>query len=148
MRAREFSCDAQAETVSRRLLVTASAIESLENVWCAFRWNSRAAVADTDLHNVIMFFGRNQNLTARAIVFYGILHQVLHRQRNHFLVAVHRKRIGNISFNLKIVPSAENRRLSGASGEQVGQAEGRGPQSPPPGAGAKKQQKFLGYQSE
>ena len=108
MRAREFSCDAQAETVSRRLLVTASAIESLENVWCAFRWNSRAAVADTDLDNVIVFLGRKQNLAAGSIVFYGILHQVLHRERNHLLVTLHRESFGNVAFHLKVIRSAEN----------------------------------------
>ena len=84
MRARQFPCDAQPETVPRSLLVTSCAIEALENVWCAFRWNSRSVVADTDLHDVIMFFGRNQNLTARSIVFYGILHQVLHASAKSF----------------------------------------------------------------
>ena len=57
MGARQFPCDAQAETVPRRLLVASCAIKTLENVWRAFRWNSRSIVADTDLHHVIMFSG-------------------------------------------------------------------------------------------
>ena len=64
MCARQFPCDAQAETVPRHLLVASRAIEALENMWCAFRWNSRSVVADADLHDMIMFFGRNQNLAA------------------------------------------------------------------------------------
>ena len=121
MRARQFPCDAQPETVPRSLLVTSCPIEAFENVWCAFRWNSRAAVADADLHDVIMFFGRNQNLTARSIIFYGILHQVLQRQRNHFVVAVHRKGFGNIGFDLKIIPSAQDPGIFQASVEQFAQ---------------------------
>src|SRR5260370_12514803 len=69
MRARQLPCDAQLETVPRRLLVTSCATEALENFWCAFRWNSMSVVADTDLHNVIMLFGRKQNLTAVSVVF-------------------------------------------------------------------------------
>ena len=101
MCARQFPGDAQTETVPRRLLVASRAIEALENVWRAFRWNSRSVVADADLHDMIMFFGRNQNPAAVSIVFYGILHQILQSQRNHFLVAVHRKSFGNIRFDLK-----------------------------------------------
>jgi hypothetical protein len=108
MGARQFPSDAQAEAVPRRLFVTSCAIEPLENVRCAFRWNSRSVVADTDLHNVIMFLGRNQNLTATSIVFYGILHQVLQRQRNHFLVPLIGRVSGTLVFDLKIVPSAED----------------------------------------
>jgi len=136
MRARQFPCDAQPETVPRSLFVTSRAIEALENMWCAHRWNSRSVVADTDLHNVIMFFGRNQNLTARSIVFYGILHQVLHGQRNHFLVAVHRKSFGNIGFDLKIIPSAEDPGIFQASVEQFAQVELRRAQCQTTGVGA------------
>ena len=92
-------------------------------MWCAFRWNSRSAVADTDLHDVIMSFGRNQNLAATSIVLHGILHQVLHRQRNHFLVPFHRKSFGNIGFDLKIIPSAEDPDIFQASVEQFAQVE-------------------------
>ena len=140
MRARQFPCDAQPETVPRRLLVTSCAIEPPENVWCAFRWNSRSAVADADLHDVIMFFGRNQDLTATSIIFYGILDQVLHRQRNHFLVAVHRKSFGNIRFDLKIIPSAEDPGIFQASVEQFAQVELRRAQCQATGVGARKQQ--------
>src|SRR5215471_2675729 len=118
MCARQFPGDAQTETMPWCLLVASRAIETLENIWRAFRWNSRSVVADADLHDVIMFFGRNQNPTAMSIVFYCILHQVLQSQRNHFLVAVHRKSLGNIRFDLKIVPSAENSRVFQASVEQ------------------------------
>ena len=76
MRACQFPCDAQAEPVTRSLFVAPCPIETLENVWGAFGCNSRTAIADTDLHNVIMFFCRNQNLAARSIVLYGILNQV------------------------------------------------------------------------
>ena len=119
MCARQFACDAQAETVSRRLLVASCATETFENVWRAFRWNSWSVLGDTDLHEVIVFFGRNQNLTAMPIVFYGILHQVLHCERNHFLVAGHRKRFGNIRFDLKIVPCTQDPGVFQASVERT-----------------------------
>ena len=124
----------------RGLLVASRAIEPLEKMWCAFRWNSRSVIADADLHEVIMFFGRNQNLAATSIVFYGILDQVLHRQRNHFLVAVHRKSFGNIRFDLKIIPSAEDPGIFQASVEQFAQVELRRAQCQATGGGARKQQ--------
>src|SRR5262245_33932289 len=123
MCAREFPCDAQTETVPRRLLVASCAIETFENVWCTIRWNSRSVIADTDLHDVIMFFGRNQNLTTKSIVFYGILHQVLYRQRNHFLVTIYRKSFGNVRFDVKIIASAEDACVFQASVEQFAQVE-------------------------
>ena len=83
-----------------------------------------------------MFFGRNQNLTAGSIVFYGILHQVLQRQRNHFLVAVHRKSVGNIGFDLKIIPGAEDPGIFQASVEQFAQVELRRAQCQTTGVGA------------
>jgi hypothetical protein len=96
---------------------------TFENVWGACRWNSGSVVADTDLHDVIVFFGRNENLTAMPIVFYGVLHQVLHCQRDHLLVAGHRKRFGNIRFDLKIVPCTQDPGVFQASVEQFPQVE-------------------------
>src|ERR1051325_8103447 len=120
---REFARDAQTETVPSRLLVTSCTRETFKNVWRTLRWNSRSVVADMDLHDVIMFFGRNENLTAVSIIFNGILHQVLHRQRNHFLVAVHRKSFGNICLYLKIVPCAQDPGIFQASVEQFAKVE-------------------------
>jgi len=136
MRARQFPCDAQAEPVTQSLFVAPCPIETLENVWGAFRWNARTAIADTDLHNVIMFFCRNQNLAARSIVLYGILNQVLHRQRNHFLVAVHRKSFGNIRFDLEIVPRTQDPGIFQASVEQFAQIELHRAQCQATGVGA------------
>jgi hypothetical protein len=98
------------------------------------RFRSEVEIAKTDFADLgitleIAFamkspgFGRNQNLTARSIVFYGILHQVLQRQRNHFLVSVHRKSFGNIGFDLKVILSAEDPGIFQASVEQFAQVE-------------------------
>ena len=84
-----------------------------------------AIVADTDLHDVIMLFGRNRNLTAGSIVFHGILHQILHGQRNHFPVAIHRQSFGNIGFDLKIASPTQDSGVFQASFEQLTQIEFR-----------------------
>ena len=39
MCARQFACNAQPETVPRRLFVASCPIETFENLWRAFRWN-------------------------------------------------------------------------------------------------------------
>src|SRR4029079_7618690 len=143
-----FARDAEPETVPRRLLVTSCPIEALKNVWSTFRWNSGTVVADTNLHHVIMVSGRNQNLTARSIIFYGILHQVLQCQRNHFLVTDHRESFRNVSFDLKIVPGAQDPRIFQTSIEQFAQVELGRAQSQPAGIGPGKQQQIFGYRIE
>jgi hypothetical protein len=55
--ARQFARDTQSETVSWSLLVAPRTVKALENMWDAFRRNSRPIVADRDLHDVIMLFG-------------------------------------------------------------------------------------------
>ena len=105
------------------LLVGPRTIKTLKNVWGPFPRNSRSVVADTDFHDVIMLFGRNQNLTAVSIVFDRILHKVLQGQRNHFPVAIHRKSFGNIGFDLKIASRTQDSGIFQASFEQLAQIE-------------------------
>src|SRR2546423_14246809 len=101
------------------LLVATRSVKALENVRGSLRRNFRSVVADTNFHDVIMLRGRNQNLTAGSIVFNSNLHQVLDGQRNHFPVAIHRKSLGNISFNLEIASRTQHSGIFQTSFEQL-----------------------------
>src|SRR5436190_20315005 len=134
--------------MTRSLLVATSSVKALENVRGSFRRNFRSVVAYTDFNDVIMLFGRNQNLTAVSIVFNRILHQVLQGQRNHFPVAIYWQRFRDTGFDLKLASRTEDSGVFQASFQQLAQIELRRPQCEPTSIGARKQQQILRYRIE